>query len=95
MTLTLAEIEHIARLARLELSEEEKSLYQEQLSEILVYAVRLSALDTSGVPPTSSVLPARSVLRQDEPAPGLDRQVLIGDSPEVEDGQFRIPPVFE
>ena len=95
MTLSLEEVEHIARLARLSLSELEKELYRSQLSSILDHVARLQTLDTADVPPTLSVLPLQSVTRADEPAPGLHRQDLLSNAPQVEDGQYRIPPVFE
>jgi aspartyl-tRNA(Asn)/glutamyl-tRNA(Gln) amidotransferase subunit C len=95
MSLTLEEVEHIANLARLELTDEEKALYREQLSEILDYFVRLQALDTHDIPPTSSVLPPRSVLRADEASASLPIEVLINHAPQVERDQFRIPAVFE
>lgn len=95
MTLSLEEVEHIARLARLSLSELEKELYRSQLSSILDHIARLQALDTQDIPPTSSVLPLQSVTRADEPALGLQRQDLLSNAPQVEDGQYRIPPVFE
>lgn len=95
MSLSREEVEHIAHLARLELTEEEKERYRQQLSAILEYAARLQALDTRGIPPTASVLPPRSVLRPDEPRPGLTREALLRNAPQVEDGQFRVPPVLE
>jgi aspartyl-tRNA(Asn)/glutamyl-tRNA(Gln) amidotransferase subunit C len=95
MPLTLETVEHIARLARLQLTATEKELFREQLSAILEYADRLRALDTSGIPPTSSVLPPRTVLRPDLPHPGLALDELLQDAPDVADEQFRIPPVFE
>jgi len=95
MTLTLTEVEHIAELARLQLTEEEKTRYREQLSAILDYAARLQALDTSDIAPTFSVLPTRSVLRPDEPRPGLDLADLMRNAPDTEAGQFRVPPVLE
>lgn len=95
MTLTIEEVEHIAELARLELSEEEKARYREQLSAILDYADRLQSLDTTGIPPTSSVLPPRSVLRKDEPRPGLTTEELLANAPQTKDNQFRVPPVLE
>jgi aspartyl-tRNA(Asn)/glutamyl-tRNA(Gln) amidotransferase subunit C len=95
MTLTLAEVEHIADLARLNLSDEEKARYREQLSAILDYAARLQAVDTSDIPPTSSVLPARSVLRADVSRPGLSLQELLKNAPEADADQFRVPPVLE
>jgi len=95
MTLSLKDVEHIADLARLELNQEEKQLYCEQLSAILDYAARLQTLDTSGISPTSSVLPPHCVLRDDVTRPGLSLHELLRNAPQTEDGQFRIPPVFE
>ncbi|MGD2155807.1 MAG: Asp-tRNA(Asn)/Glu-tRNA(Gln) amidotransferase subunit GatC [Anaerolineales bacterium] len=95
MILTIAEVEHIAELARLELTEEEISRYREQLSTVLDYFEQMQAVDTTGVPPTSSVLLAESSLRADEPKPGLDLQELLRNAPEVESDQFRVPPVLE
>jgi aspartyl-tRNA(Asn)/glutamyl-tRNA(Gln) amidotransferase subunit C len=95
MTLTLAEVEHIAALARLELTDDEKERFAGQLSAILEHAARLSAVDTSGIAPTSSVLPAHSVLRPDRPRPGLDLPALLSNAPQVEQNQFRVPPVRE
>jgi aspartyl-tRNA(Asn)/glutamyl-tRNA(Gln) amidotransferase subunit C len=95
MTLTLQEVEHIASLARLDLSDEEKTRYRDQLSAILDYIQQLQELDTADIPPTSSVLPDRSVLRPDEPRPGLSLQDLLRNAPQVEAGQFRVPPVLD
>jgi aspartyl-tRNA(Asn)/glutamyl-tRNA(Gln) amidotransferase subunit C len=95
MTLTLEEVEHIAELARLNLTGEEKTRYKEQLSAILDYAAKLQALDTSGIPPTSSVLPQRSVLRPDEPRPGLTLEELLRNAPQTEGAQFRVPPILD
>lgn len=95
MTLTLPEVEHIAELARLRLSEDEKARYREQLSAILDYFEQLRELDTADIPPTSSVLPPRSVLRLDEAKPGLNLNELLQNAPDSEESQFRIPPVLE
>jgi aspartyl-tRNA(Asn)/glutamyl-tRNA(Gln) amidotransferase subunit C len=95
MTLTLEEVEHIAELARLNLTDEEKARYREQLSAILDYAARLQILDTTGIPPTSSVRPARSMLRPDQARPGLKIEALLGNAPDVEANQFRVPPILE
>lgn len=95
MTLTLEEVEHIAHLARLNLTEEEKARYRTQLSAILDFARRLQELDTTGIPPTASVLPSRSVLRQDIPRPSLKTEDLLANAPEAESNQFRVPPVLE
>ena len=95
MSLTFEEVEHIANLARLELSEAEKDLYRQQLSAILDYITRLQELDTQNISTTSSVLPRRSCLREDEPGASLPTEVLLGSAPQVAKDQFRIPPVFE
>ena len=95
MSLTLEEVKHIAHLARLELSTQELERYCQQLSTILDYAASLQELDTSGIPPTASVLAARSVLRTDEPAPGLTREELLANAPRLDQNQFRVPPVLE
>jgi aspartyl-tRNA(Asn)/glutamyl-tRNA(Gln) amidotransferase subunit C len=95
MKLTLEEVEHIAELARLRLSDDEKARYREQLSEILDYAARLQVVDTSKISPTSSVLPARSVLREDKPRPGLNLEDALRNAPKTEKDQFRVPPILE
>ncbi len=95
MSLTLEEVEHIAKLARLELTPAEKDLYREQLSAILEYAARLQAVDTAGVPPTSSVLPPRTRLRADDPQPPLPRADLLRSAPQSQAEQFQVPPVFD
>ena len=95
MTLTLEEVEHIAELARLKISPQEKNRYREQLSEILEYASRLGDVDTSGVDPTPSVLPDRSAFRSDEPRSGMGAKALLFNAPDVEKDQFQSPPVLE
>jgi aspartyl-tRNA(Asn)/glutamyl-tRNA(Gln) amidotransferase subunit C len=95
MTLTVEEVEHIAELARLDLTPEELSLFREQLSAILGYAARLDQIDTSGIPPTSRVIPSASILRRDRPRPGLDIEALKRNAPDMEGRQFRVPPVLD
>lgn len=95
MPLTIQEVEHIARLARLELTDEEKARYREQLSAILDHVAQLQRLDTASIPPTTSVFSGDSHLRADQPRPGLPREELLKNAPEQEKGQFKIPPVFE
>lgn len=95
MSLTLAEVEHIAELARLKLTDEEKENYRLQLSAILDYVSRLQELDTNDIPPTSSVLPARSVLRQDISRESLTVEEILKNAPEITKNQFRVPPVLE
>ena len=95
MSLSLEEVRHIAELARLSLTDEELETYREQLSSILDHVASLQELDTSGIPPTSSVLPPQTVLRQDEPRPGLTLDQVLKNAPDAESGQFRVPPVLD
>jgi len=95
MKLTLAQVEHIAELARLALSDEEKALYQEQLSAILEYAERLQAVDTSAIPPTATVLPLRSVMRADEPRDSMSREDVLANAPRSEADCFRVQAVLD
>lgn len=95
MTLTLKEVEHIALLARLELTQEEKERYQQQLSDILDHIAQLQSLDTSRIKTTSSVLPPRSRLRDDEALPGLSTQQALQNAPASEKDQYRVPPVLD
>jgi aspartyl-tRNA(Asn)/glutamyl-tRNA(Gln) amidotransferase subunit C len=93
--LTLQEVEHIARLARLTLTDEEKERFRRQLSEILEYAARLQALDTGDILPTFSVLPPQNVLRADEIQRSLDTEDILRNAAKTEKYQFRVPPVLD
>lgn len=95
MALTLEEVEHIAALARLRLTDAEKALYREQLSAILDYMTRLRRLDTSAIEPTATVLPLRTVLRPDETRPSLAPEALLANAPAVAGQMFQVPPVLE
>ena len=90
---TVETVEHVARLARLSLTDDEKRLFARQLEEILAWAESLQALDTSGVPPMSHPEAAR-VLREDEPRDGLPRETAFEQAPEAGDGLFRVPRVL-
>ena len=95
MSLTKQEVEHIAKLARLELTDEQQEHYREQLSAILDYIARLRTLDTTDVPPTAGGGLTRMTLRPDETRPSLPTGKLLENAPETQDDQFKIPPVFE
>jgi aspartyl-tRNA(Asn)/glutamyl-tRNA(Gln) amidotransferase subunit C len=95
MALTLEEVEHIASLARLRLTDDEKARYREQLSTILDYMAMLRRLDTSAIEPTASVLPLRTVLRPDVVTPSLPAGELLALAPEAEAQMFRVPPVLD
>jgi aspartyl-tRNA(Asn)/glutamyl-tRNA(Gln) amidotransferase subunit C len=95
MALSVSEVEHIASLARLRLSDEEKALYREQLSAILDYMALLRQVDTSAIEPTASVLPLRGVMRADQPRPSLPPDELLANAPRSEGHLFQVPPVLD
>ena len=95
MSLTIEQVKHIANLARLELTEDELARYSEQLSAILSHFEQLQAVDTESISPTARVSSSESVLRADEPRPGLDLDALLENAPDTDERQFRVPPVFE
>ena len=95
MKLDRKKVEHIAELARLALSDDEKGLYQEQLSAILEYFEHLQKLDTGDISPTASVLPLRSVMRADEARPSFPREDILANAPAAEEGCFEVPAVLE
>jgi len=95
MQLTIQEVEHIAELAKLELSDIEKEQYREQLSSILEYVEMLQNLNTDDIPPTASVLPERSVLRKDLVQPPLSPDKVLTNAPDQREQQFKVPIVME
>lgn len=92
--LTRDDAAYVARLARIDLSEEELDLYAGQLAAVLDHAAQLSALRTEGVDPTAHPLPLRNVLREDVLCPSLSRDEVLAQAPAVEDGRFRVPPIL-
>jgi aspartyl-tRNA(Asn)/glutamyl-tRNA(Gln) amidotransferase subunit C len=93
-SLTRAEVEHVARLARLALTDEELDALTTELGAILEHAAQVSALDTAGVPATAHPLPLVNVFRADVARPGLDREEVLAAAPDVEDGRFRVPRIL-
>jgi aspartyl-tRNA(Asn)/glutamyl-tRNA(Gln) amidotransferase subunit C len=85
------EVLHVARLARLALSDEEVERMARELSAVLDHVERISELDLEGVPPTTHVVDVAGVLREDEPRPSLPREVVLEQAPAVEDGGFLVP----
>jgi aspartyl-tRNA(Asn)/glutamyl-tRNA(Gln) amidotransferase subunit C len=92
--ISTADVAHVARLARLDLSDQDLEQFTEQLGAVLDHARDVEALDTAGVPPTAHPLPLRNVLRPDVVVPSLDREEVLAQAPEAEAGQFRVPRIL-
>lgn len=88
-------VAHVARLSRLELSEEERTMFRAQLGSILEHFQMLDSLDVSAVPAAAHALGAANVLREDVPEPCLSREEALANAPAVENGYFVVPPVIE
>ncbi|MEA2275070.1 MAG: aspartyl-tRNA(Asn)/glutamyl-tRNA(Gln) amidotransferase subunit [Solirubrobacteraceae bacterium] len=82
---------HVARLARLELTDEEVGTIAGELSNILEHIEKIGELDLDGVPPTTHVIEVANALRPDEPRPSLPREVVLAAAPEVADDGFGVP----
>ena len=95
MPLPIEQVQHIANLARLELTTEEISQYQEQLSAILAYFEQIQAIETEEIQPTTSGSNLETSLRNDQIFPGLNLEDVLKNAVDVEKEQFRVPPVFE
>jgi aspartyl-tRNA(Asn)/glutamyl-tRNA(Gln) amidotransferase subunit C len=93
--LSRSEVEHVARLARLDLSEEDVVELTEQLGVILDHEAHVSELDTHDVPPTAHPLPLVNVLRGDTPRASLDRDEVLAMAPDTEDSRFRVPRILD
>lgn len=95
MSLTPEEVTHIARLARVGLSQDELSRFQDQLSQILDYFQRLQEADTENVPPTAHTLAMHNIMRDDEPRPSFDKEDILANAPQREGDLFRVRAVLE
>ena len=95
MKITRAEVEHVARLARLELSEQEQVTFTGQMDAILAYVDKLNELDTAGIVPTAHAVPMENSFRDDEPAPCLGIDNALANAPDRVEGFFRVPKVIE
>jgi len=93
--ITLQDVEHVARLARLELSGAEKERMRRELDGILSYIDKLRALDTTGVEPTSHAVPLTNVLRDDVEKPSLPRDEMLANAPDRHRDLFRVPRIIE
>jgi len=95
MSVTKKDVEHVAKLARLGLSEQEKELFTKQLSDILAFADNLKKLDTKKVSPTSHAIPMKNVLREDKVIPFENTEDILANGPDVEKNMFRVPRIIE
>ncbi|MCO6453024.1 MAG: Asp-tRNA(Asn)/Glu-tRNA(Gln) amidotransferase subunit GatC [Caldilineales bacterium] len=94
-TLSAEQVKHVAELAKLQLSDEELQLFAGQLSAVLDYAAALQRVDTSHVSPTATVLPLRSVMREDVVRPSLPTSQGLTNAPERSEDAFRVHAVLE
>ena len=94
MSITRAEVAHLARLARLDLSEAELEQMAGQLDAILGAVARVSEVAADDVPPTSHAVPLTNVLREDVVTPGLTPEQALSGAPAAEDGRFRVPRIL-
>jgi aspartyl-tRNA(Asn)/glutamyl-tRNA(Gln) amidotransferase subunit C len=95
MPISRADVQHVARLARLELTDQELERYQAQLAVILEEAEKVKQLPTDGVPPTAHAVPLANVWRDDVPGPCLTQDEALSTAPEVEQERFRVPRIIE
>ena len=95
MKISMQEVEHVAKLARLELSAQEMERLVDQLSNILTYVEKLNELDTKGVEPTSHVLDIRNVMRADAASPSLSQERALSNAPEKAAGHYKVPKIIE
>jgi aspartyl-tRNA(Asn)/glutamyl-tRNA(Gln) amidotransferase subunit C len=95
MALTREEVLHVAKLARVALSEDEVERLQEQLSQILEHFDVLNSFDTKDVPPTTHTLPLNSVMAKDEPRPSLEQDQVLANAPMAQEGHLRVRAVLE
>ncbi len=95
MSISKEQVEHIAALARLRLTTEERDQFTIQLNQILQYAEKLNELETDHIEPTSHIDPMSNVMREDKVQPSLPREKALLNAPDHQDGMFKVPAVFE
>lgn len=95
MKITRVEVEHVARLARLELTAHELDTFTVQMDSILAYVEKLNALDTEGIIPTSHAVPMENAFRPDQPTPAIGVDAAMANAPNHAESFFRVPKVIE
>ncbi|MDR1167993.1 MAG: Asp-tRNA(Asn)/Glu-tRNA(Gln) amidotransferase subunit GatC [Heliobacteriaceae bacterium] len=91
--ITIKDVEHVAKLARLELTDEEKELYTKQLGDVLKYVDQMNEVDTSNVKPMAQVIDFVNVMRDDEVHNDVTKEALMANAPEEENGYFKVPKI--
>ena len=91
--ITVKDVEHVAKLARLELTEDEKVLYTKQLGDVLKYVDQMNEVDTSHVKPMTQVIDFVNVMREDKVSYDLTKEQLMANAPEEENGFFKVPKI--
>ncbi|MBI1803107.1 MAG: Asp-tRNA(Asn)/Glu-tRNA(Gln) amidotransferase subunit GatC [Ignavibacteriae bacterium] len=94
MAVTISDVEHVAKLARLEFTDAEKKKLTHQLNDILSYVEKLNELDTSNVEPLSQVIEGENVFRDDRARPSLPRDDVLMNAPDRTDEFFKVPKVI-
>ena len=94
-TISRDEVAHLARLARLAVTERELDVFAGQLDVILGAVARVGEVAADDIPPTSHVIPITNVLRPDEPQPSIDRESVLASAPAAEDARFRVPRILD
>ncbi len=89
------EVAHLARLARLAVTDDELDVFAGQLDVILGAVARVGEVAADDIPPTSHVVPLTNVLREDEPRPSIDREAVLAVAPSAQDGRFRVPRILD
>ena len=95
MAIDKAQVEHVARLARLSFTDDELDRFADQLSKIIAYAEQVSAVAADDVPPTAHPLPMVNVMRPDEPRPSLPQDKALSTAPASEQDRFSVPRLLE
>ena len=91
--ISIKDVEHVAKLARLELTEDEKEKFSKQLGDILTYVEQMNKIDTTNVEPMSHAIPLVNVMREDEIVSEQTKDELMANAPAKEDGFFRVPKI--
>ena len=91
--ITIKDVEHVAKLARLELTDDEKELYTKQLGDVLKYVDQMNEVDTSDIKPMTQVIDFYNVMREDKVVQEISKEDLMANAPDEENGFFKVPKI--